>query len=449
MNIVQFFRILWARRWIILPAFLICVVTATLVVQFLPSRYRATTRIVLDTFKPDPVTGQVMSSQFMRAYVQTQVELIEDYATAGRVVDELGWASDPANIAAFNDSSSAATGDIRRWLAKQIVSNTNANVIEGSNILEISYSDSSPERAEQIANMIRQAFLTQALAAKRQAAAKSAEWYTQQAQAARNALIAAADARTAFAKKAGIVLTETGSDLDTQKLEQLQGQSAAASTAAAPVAAAGIGPAQMQLAQIDQQIQQAATSLGPNHPTFQALQRQREVYARAAAQERAQASAANTSNRGAAESAANAQRARVLGNRQDVDRLMELQRDVTLKQDQYMKAAQRVADLRLEASSNETGMTTLSEASAPEFPYYPKVPLIIGGAAGFGLGLGVLIALLVELLGRRVRSADDLEVAVEAPVFGVVQSRTNLASRLRRSQQTTGQSHEFQGAAVE
>lgn len=446
MNIVQFFRILWARRWIILPAFLVCVTTATLVVQFLPERYKATTRLVLDTFKPDPVTGQVMSSQFMRAFVQTQTELIEDYATAGRVVDELGWANDPANIAAFNASPAAGTGDIRRWLARQIIGNTNANVIEGSNILEISYSDSSPERAERIANMIRTAFLAQSLSAKRQAATKSADWYAQQAEAARQALLAAVEARTAFVKKSGIVLTETGTDLDTQKLAQLQGQSALPPPVA--ITAGGMGPAQLQLAQIDQQLQQAATNLGPNHPAFQALQRQREVYAKAAAQERAQAGGGSGSSQGAIQSATNAQRARVLGNRQEVDELAQLQRDVSLKQDQYMKAAQRVADLRLEASSNDTGMSTLSEATAPDAPYYPKVPMIIGGAAGFGLGLGLLVALLVELLGRRVRSPEDLETAVDAPIMGVVQSRASLAARLRRAHENVGEPAESHGAAV-
>lgn len=448
MNIVQFFRILWVRRWIILPAFLVCVATATIVVQFLPERYKASTRVVLETFKPDPVTGQVMSSQFMRAYVETQTQLIEDYATAGRVVDELGWANDPANIAAFNSSSAAATGDIRRWLAKQIIDNTKADVMEGSNILEISYSDSSPERAERIANLIRTSFLAQSLAAKRQAATKSADWYAQQADAARLALAAAVQARTDFVKKTGIVLTETGTDLETQKLEQLQGQTTAAAAPVVAAAASGMGPAQMQLAQIDQQIQQAATNLGPNHPAFQALQRQREVFAKAAAAERSQVNGVAGPGRGAIESAANAQRARVLGNRQDVDKLMQLQRDVTLKQDQYMKAAQRVADLRLEASSNDNGMSTLSEATAPETPYYPKVPMIIGGAAGFGLGLGLLIALLVELLGRRVRSPEDLEVAIDAPVLGVIQSRASLAARLRRAHETLGEGADTHGASV-
>ncbi|OAN66851.1 Wzz/FepE/Etk N-terminal domain-containing protein [Sphingomonas sp. TDK1] len=447
MNIVQFFRILWARRWIIIPAFLVCVATATIVVQFLPERYLATTRVALNTFKPDPVTGQVMSSQFMRAYVQTQTELIEDYAVAGRVVDELGWANDPANIAAFNASSAAGTGDIRRWLAKQIIANTKAGMIEGSNILEITYTDSSAERAERIANIIRTNFLALALASKRQSATKSADWYAQQAEAARQALASAVQARTDYVKKSGIVLTDTGSDLDTQRLAQLEGASALA-VAPQMSTAGAMGPAQLQLAQLDQQIQQAATSLGPNHPAFQALQRQREVYAKAAAQERVQLSGGGGGGRGAIESATSAARARVIGNREEVDRLTQLQRDVSLKQDQYMKAAQRVADLRLEASSDDTGMSTLSEATAPESPYYPKVPLIIGGAAGLGLGLGLLVALLVELLARRVRSPEDLEVAVDAPVLGVVQSRASLSARLRRAYEHAGESADSHGAAV-
>jgi len=41
-------------------------------------------------------------------------------------------------------------------------------------------------------------------------------------------------------------------------------------------------------------------------------------------------------------------------------------------------------------------------------------------AAASGLALGILLALLVELLNRRVRSTDDLEVAAGAPVLAVV-----------------------------
>ncbi|MBC9032807.1 exopolysaccharide biosynthesis protein EpsF [Sphingomonas sp. JC676] len=449
MSLVQFFRILWARRWIILPAFLVCVATAAIVSQFLPQRYRASTRVVLDTFKPDPVTGQVMSSQFMRAYTQTQIELIEDYRTAGRVVDALGWVNDPGNIAAFNASSAAASGDIRRWLAQNIIANTKAGIIEGSNILEISYIDTTAERAEQIANLVRKAFLEESLAYKRDAANKSAAWYALQADSARKALTEAEDTRTAFAKANDIVLTSANTDLDTQKLEQLEGQSVAAQsspTMSAP--SGGMGPAAIQLAAIDQQLEQAATTLGPNHPMFQSLQRQRVVVAAAAAREKSAGGASSVVNVGAIRNAANAQKSQVIAKSEKLDQLVRLQRDVELKKEQFLKASSRVGDLRLEGNSDDAGMTTLGEATAPENPYFPNVPLIVGGAAGFGLGLGVLIALLVELLGRRVRSTEDLELAVGAPVFGVIQTGFSLPSRLRRGYQAASESAATQEVAA-
>jgi succinoglycan biosynthesis transport protein ExoP len=438
-SLVQFFRILWARRWIILPAFLVCVATAAIVSQFLPQRYRASTRIVLETFKPDPVTGQIMSSQFMRAFTQTQIELIEDFRTAGRVVDALGWANDPGNIAAFNASSAAASGDIRRWLAQQIIANTKAGLIEGSNILEITYVDTTAERAEQIANLVRKAFMEESLAYKRDTAMKSAEWYTQQADSARKVLTDAENARTDFARANGIVMTG-GADLDTQKLEQLQGQSVAAS--AAPTVTTGtaaMGPAAIQLAALDQQIEQAATTLGPNHPMFQALQRQRTVLAAAAAREKGAIAASSGVNQAALAGATNTQKSQVLAKSEKMDQLIRLQRDVELKKDQFLKASSRVGDLRLEAASDDAGMTTLNEATAPEAPYFPNIPQIVGGAAGFGLGLGLLIALLVELLGRRVRSVEDLELATGAPVFGVIQTGFSLPNRLRRGYQAASE----------
>jgi uncharacterized protein involved in exopolysaccharide biosynthesis len=296
---------------------------------------------------------------------------------------------------------------------------------------------------------VRKAFLEESLSYKREAALKSAEWYTQQAEAARKALTDAENTRTAYARANGIVLTSANTDLDTQKLEQLEGQSVAAT--AAPTVTSGssaMGPAAIQLAALDQQIEQAATTLGPNHPMFQALQRQRTVVAAAAAREKTAVAASSGVNAGAIRSAANAQKSQVIAKSEKLDQLVRLQRDVELKKEQFLKASSRVGDLRLEANSDDAGMTTLGEATAPESPYFPNIPLIIGGAAGFGLGLGVLIALLVELLGRRVRSTEDLELAVGAPVFGVIQTGFSLPSRLRRGYRMAAESAEAQEVVV-
>ena len=42
------------------------------------------------------------------------------------------------------------------------------------------------------------------------------------------------------------------------------------------------------------------------------------------------------------------------------------------------------------------------------------------GAFGFGLGFGVLVSLLIELFGRRVRGAEDVTAIIDAPLLAVI-----------------------------
>ena len=50
-------------------------------------------------------------------------------------------------------------------------------------------------------------------------------------------------------------------------------------------------------------------------------------------------------------------------------------------------------------------------------PAFPNWPLIIFGSLGLGLALGMLAALITELLARRVRSAADLRFG-DLPMLG-------------------------------
>ena len=58
------------------------------------------------------------------------------------------------------------------------------------------------------------------------------------------------------------------------------------------------------------------------------------------------------------------------------------------------------------------------------------------GAVGFGLALGVGLALLIELFGRRVRCDEDLEFAAKAPVFAIIGQPDNYDSWYRRLART-------------
>lgn len=421
MSLVQFLRMLYARRMIVLAALLSCVITATLTAFILPPRYEANARLMLDVLKPDPVTGQVMSNNFMRAYTITQIELIKGTAVAGRVVDQLGWASDPAMLVRYETENTDPGADARIWLARQVSDNIKADVMDGSNILQITYDGPSAESAKQMTDLIKTAYKEEALETKRKSAGEDADWFRIQAAKAKKALEIAEAERTSFAKANNIILQPGNVDLESQKLATLGQQSAAAVAAPVISGGGGINPLQGQLETINQQLAQAAATLGPNHPTYQALERQKKVYESMAAK----SGAATISGGGAAaiENAYERQRARVVGDRDKVDQLQRMENDVALKRDQYLKAAQRFADLRLEADTTNAQITDMGPTTASTTPSFPKRPMIIGAATASGLGLGILLALLVELLNRRVRSEDDLEGAASAPVFAMVGAR--------------------------
>jgi polysaccharide biosynthesis transport protein len=436
MSLIQFLRILAARRAILLAALLSAMIVAAATIMILPKRYEATARVMLDTVTPDPVTGVTIGNQY-RAFARTQTELITDDQTAGRVVDALGWASDPTLIAQ-HAAATGGDGDVRGWLSQQILDVTSAQLVEASNIIEIKYSSTSPEAAKRIADTIRQTYIDLTVEIRRRNAQRNADWYRDQAERAKQVLVNAETERSKFARAQGIVLQDNNVDIESSKLSALGTQSAqAAATPTTGYAPASAGPSVVstQLEAVNQQIAQAGQTLGPNHPTYQALLRQRTVLQSAAAKEQA-ASGPKGPTVGAAvaqiQSAYENQKSRVVGQRENMDKINQMTRDIDVKRDQYLKSAQRAADLRLQSTTAESGVSLLGEATVPDTPSYPKVPLILAGALGFGLALGIGLSLLIEMLGRRVRSDEDLVYAAKAPVFATIGQPENPNSWYRR-----------------
>jgi len=426
MSLSQFFAILLARKWMIIAAVLASLAGAAVVVMLVPPRYTADTRLLMDVIKPDPVTGQTMSAQFARAYTQTQTQLIKDYRVAGAVVDQIGWGNDPAMLARY-----AVPGDpngARHRMAQLIIDRTDARLIEGSNIMEISYTGTSPDNAKAIADAIRRAYIHAAVQAKRDTAAESASWYDAQAEKAQRLLNIAEASKAQFERQHGIVMEDEKTDVDTQRL-------AALSTAGAAPVATSPGPevrgpsaAETELASTDAQIALSSRTLGPNNPVLVQLNKKHSLLAAQVAQERASsggAAAAARSAAGAANAAGaaalQAQKSKVLANRENLATLRQLQDEVDVRRDQFTKATQAAAQLHAQSATDDAGVSVLSEAVAPERPSFPNVPLVFLGALALGFTLGLLAALLTELLNRRVRTERDLrDVVHDAPLLAVV-----------------------------
>lgn len=436
MSILQFLRIIWAYRALILASTLICGVIGVTTVQLVKPRYEAQSRVMLDVIKPDPVTGQIMATAFLRAYTKTQIELVKDLQVARRVVEDLGWEKLPRFQNAYRQRSAAQKDlDFTRWAAEEVMSGANAKLIEGSNILEISFSSSSPERAKQVADALRKAYIDMTLQSRREAARRNADWYEAQAEKAKTILFKAELDKATFERENGILLQDDKVDIDSARLAALASQGQAPVFSAASSASS---PSSGQLAQVEAELDQASKVLGPNHPQLKALRARREALEKQVADERNSAAAAANAAVSAARATSGmleAQKAKVMAQRDKVERLRLMQDEIDLRRDQYTKGLARAAQLRQEAEIAEAGVVPLASAITPQTPEFPKKGLITIASILGGMGLGVVLGLLIELFGRRVRSAEDLERAAKVPVLAVVQRhgdglKPNLLSQL-------------------
>lgn len=439
MSITQFLRILMMRRQIVIVALLASILAGVAVIKLVPKQYEAKSRVLLEIIRPDPVTGEVMSSSFARAYTKTQIELIKDYRVAGRAVDMLGWQGSADMAAQYQRSGSDQP--FRRWLAGIIMSGADAKLIDASNILEIVYRGSSPDAAARIANALRDAYEEQTIQFKRQDAQKNARWFKEQTALLRTQLAQAEARKAEFEKANDIVLQDDSIDTDSARLQALAASSPAAPmvSAAPAVQVAGPGPAQMQLAQVEAAIATASRTLGANHPDYIALLRQRDIAASAAAQERAAASAnARAASAGAVSTGPsvgamfNAQREKVLSQRGKLAEAKQLQNDVAVLRMQLNETQTKGAKEEQEAQSVDAGLTLLGSATPPDDAAFPKTIPVMLSAVVLGLGLGILLALLFELLNRRVRGPDDI-VIEGVPLIGVIQGRVTSTEPKRLS----------------
>jgi len=436
MSLIQFLRILIARKGMILATMLACLAVSTTVVLLLPKRYPGTARVLLDTMKPDPVTGQGMGAAGARTYFRTQTEFIKDLRVAAQVVDRLGLVNDPATIAAYEATGrSEADGGIRTWLAQQIIDRTQANQVQGSNILEITYAGRTPEEARQFAGLLRDAYVDASLRIRTDSASRTGDWFQEQAEKSRLELQAAEKALAEYMQEHSIVL-QGGVDTETVKLQGLQAavQAARGTQSSTEAMAAGrlandpvADGIRAQIAMVEDELANASARLGPNHPTYKAIETRRNTLQRQLAAATSSSRAGVSAVAGAARSSLSqlegqlaAQEQVVQRRRPIIDRLILLQREVDLKRAQYERSASRTADLQLEAASSETGLVLLGDATASTEPSYPRIPLVISLSAFFGFALGVLAAIVTEFVARRVRGAEDLSYATGVPVIVTV-----------------------------
>lgn len=106
-----------------------------------------------------------------------------------------------------------------------------------------------------------------------------------------------------------------------------------------------------------------------------------------------------------------------------LERAMQLENQANALREQYKVVSSNLlkaqSSARLAHEQRAERLSLVEPPNLPDTPQWPNRPLLIGAGAAAGLGVGLLLAMLVELLTRPMRSPNQLQ-AMGLPVLGVV-----------------------------
>jgi succinoglycan biosynthesis transport protein ExoP len=453
MNPSQFLLILRAHYKIIALA-LIVTVAATLAMTLLKNKtYKATTSLVLNYKGTDPVTGIAMPSQLLPGYISTQVDIVNSMSVALKVVDALQLASDPKVEESFQNATDGE-GNVRDWVAAGLLGKLEVAPSRESSVLNITILDFDPQQAAALANAFGAAYQQMSVQLKVEPSKRTALYFNEQIKVLRDDFEAAQKKLSRYQQDNGIVNADKSLDVESMRLNELssrlviaQGLSEEAASryreaqgngaAKSPDVASNvlIQNLKLSLSNVESKFAEIGQRLSVNHPQYQSAKAEVDQLRGDLNRQITAASNAIGTNSlilqqrtGEARAALEQQKIKVLELNRARDELAILGKEVESAQRAYETVAQRLLLTNLEGQSNQSDVAVLTPALAPMQPFGPKILLNTLLALVVGTLLGVGAAVLIELLDRRVRSADDLADAVGFPVLGFIK-KTHAAAR--------------------
>ena len=385
MNFKLLFDIVRARFLLILGTLVIAVVIAGVLTAMEPKRFEAATFLVLNFQADGPFDSAAIPAQLSSSYLATQLDIIRSQKVALKVVEMRDLAKNPGWVGAYKKSGEKAI-PIENWIAMQISANLDVEPLNNSRVVSLTYKALAPVEAAAMANGYANAFIATTLALTVEPARRNAAWFDEQLKVLRSRLENARSRMTDLQVEKGIVALDEKLGAETTRLDDVSKNLVEAQMATSAV---------------------RSRQLGQNHPEYlSAVQRERALA-------------------GALEN----QKRNILLLKSQRDELDTLAREVDSEQQNYDATLQSYYKTVMESQFNQTNISILSPAFPPSKPASPNVPLNMLSAVVLGLFLGLLLAVVAEMLNPRVgvnkrRPVVDDDIADERYQSVPTRSRT-------------------------
>jgi len=413
------------------------IVLAALAKLILPPTYVAQTSLVIDTKGVDPVTGAAMPTQGTNP-LTTQIDVITSRAVAVKVVDDLKLV----------ESTGEEADRERLGKAFGLLAALEVRPASQSNVLRIKFENSDAEFAAAVANAFADAYVRTSLELRLDPARRQNVWFEEQLKSLRDQVEERRQKLSAYQREHGIIATDERIDVENARLNDLSRQLVDAQRVSTDAQArqrqASSGQNQSELPEImgnsllqslkaelvraEARLAELSERYDRNHPQHMAASAEvRALRDKIAAETRSATSSITQSVQlsdrqvGNLQQAFDEQKERILELKRQRDEVSVLSREVDSAQGAYDAVLQRASQVRLESQLEQTQVAVLDRASVPSRPAPPGLIVSIVLAALFGAMLGAALALLLEMLDRRVRVGDELtrlaglEVLAEVP----------------------------------
>lgn len=172
---------------------------------------------------------------------------------------------------------------------------------------------------------------------------------------------------------------------------------------------------------------EVASNLGRNHPSYISLATEiaslKAKLANATQQVAASVGTTTRVNAGVVSQLKNSvelRKHRILDLNKQHDEIAVLQREVDGAKKAYDAVSQRYIQASLESQATQTNVSILTPATESALPTSPNVMKNILGSILAGIILSFGLAVVLEMMNKRVRTVDDLDLGLGIPVLAVL-----------------------------
>ena len=465
-DLASYWRLAIKHRILIFGCFLAALAIGAALTLLMTPIYTAQATVQIDREAARVFTAEDVSPRESMAqgedFYQTQYGLLRSRSLAERVIASLGLASSDQALTSLGIEPPARTGtaaaqaERRRAAALAAVQDSlSVTPVRGSRLVLIGFDNPSPVVAARVANGFAENFIQANLDRKYESSSYAREFLEERIAQTKGRLEEAERQLVAYAANQQIInvgdSSEGSADGSTQSLtsNSLVALNASLAEARAQRIAAeerwrsarttglmtlpevlsnpSIQRLTEQRAQLDSEYQQKLSVYQPDYPEMVRLKAQIDE---ADGQIQTIASNIRTSIQSQYVIAANQERALqaqvggLTGDALDLrDRSIQyniLRRELDTTRTLYEGLLQRYKEVSVTGDITANNISIIDSANPPAAPSKPNMMINLALAALFGLGFGVVAALVLEALDETIASPDDVEKKLGMAVLGVV-----------------------------